>query len=297
MNKKVLIWLSGEDIRLFPKAIQGLIRDVDPVTIVGMTGTRPISLVIDGQRLPFIKKEQLREIGIDYVLLTGGRWNIRSVEYELEFYGLKDVMVLPDRVVCLVGFSVARYHELKKSELSIFSLNCFGGIISHLFCLPFRSPFVNLFSTEDSFIEFLEGNPARTFFNKLKFVESCYEENLQIDYPRFRCGNLDLWMNYYPDIPSAVSAWNKRKTRVNFDNLFVVMYTNNQKILERFDKLPYQKKICFTFLHSELESVCTINQENFGNRELWDCVNHIALAKYQPLDLFALLLYGKQVRV
>lgn len=297
MKKNVLIWLSGENANLLPKALVRITGNINDIDIVGITGTRNIPVTINGEKIPFIPKENLKQLKIDCVLLTGGDYNIKSVKYELNHYGQNDTLVLPDRVCCLQGFSVARYRELLDSKLSIFSQHCFGGLISHLFGMSFRSPFVNMFFEEENFLEFLENNPAQTLFHDLKFIGMDYEKNLHIDYPVFQCDNLVINMNHYSDIPSAISKWNERKQRINFDNLLIVMFSNQQHILERFSQLPYQKKICFTFRPSSLPAICTLRAKEFPNKELQDCVNKIAIAVRQPLDLFELLLYGRQIPV
>ncbi len=295
MEKNVLIWLCGEDIILLGGAIAALARDIGGIHIAGATGTRPMALQFNGRQVPFLEKTMLRTLEIDYVILTGRKYNIRTVRYELDFYGLESAFILPDRVCCLAGFSVKKYRNLLASKVSIFSLNCFGGLVSHLFGMPFRSPFVNMFSTEDSFIDFLEADPAQTLFSELQFIESRYEPVQHFDYPVFRCDNLLLYMNHYPDILSAIAKWNERKKRINFDNLFVTMYTDRQDIIERFARLPYKKKICFTYQPSELPSIYTLERTAFDGKELWHSVDDIATGIYQPLDLIDLLTSGRQV--
>lgn len=297
MKNHVLIWLCGEDMTLLGGAIVALVNDVGPIRMVGATGTVPMPLQLNGQEVPFLSKEQLSGQDVDYIILAGQHYNTRSVRYELDSYGFESAVILPDRVCCLAGFSVEKYCALLHSKLSIFSLNCFGGFISHLFGMPFRSPFVNLFSTEDSFLAFLEGNPAETLFHELAFVASRHEPVLQFDYPIFRCGDLILHMNHYADFPSAVAKWHERKLRINFDNLFVTMYTDRADILERFCRLPYEKKVCFTYLPSDHPSICSLRRDASDGKELWHSVDDIATGKYQTLDLFELLLHGRQVPV
>ena len=106
MEKNVLIWLCGEDIILLGGAIAALARDIGGIHIAGATGTRPMALQFNGRQVPFLEKTMLRTLEIDYVILTGRKYNIRTVRYELDFYGLESAFILPDRVCCLAGFSV-----------------------------------------------------------------------------------------------------------------------------------------------------------------------------------------------
>ena len=83
---------------------------------------------------------------------------------------LPEEKLLGDWIVCIPGFALEKYRKLQRSRLSIFSKDCFGGIISHTLALPFRSPFVNMFFKEQEFIRFL--NAPRVYMEeKLIFKE------------------------------------------------------------------------------------------------------------------------------
>ena len=116
-------------------------------------------------------------------------------------------------------------------------------------------------------------------------------------YPLVLLGDAEIHMNHYTEFNAAIDKWNKRKNRINWYNLFVTGYTDNEKILEAFDALPYGKKVCFVPFKSDLDSAWYINPEiDFDRNEdtFHDVVNNFARGKYFYYDVFDMLLYGKK---
>ena len=130
---------------------------------------------------------------------------------------------------------------------------------------------------------------------ELVFEKTVFEENLKWDYPVFTLGNVSLNMNHYPNFDEAVSKWNERKTRINWYNLFVTAFTEKQDILERFDALPYGKKVCFVPFKSKLDSAWYINPEIRKDlKDWWRVVNDFGQGRTFYYDVFDMLLYGKK---
>ena len=204
--------------------------------------------------------------------------------------------LLGDWIVCIPGFALKKYRQLQRSRLSIFSINCFGGLISHTLGLPFYSPFVNLFMREKEFIRFLRA-PRLYMKEKPTFKEMCFERTLKRDYPVITIGNVDVYMNHYVDFDEAVKIWEKRKARINWYNLFVTAYTESEEILEQFDALPYGKKVCFVPFKSDLDSAWYIDPTIRKDLEYWNVVNHFAKGEPFYYDQFDMLLYGKKTQL
>ena len=76
-------------------------------------------------------------------------------------------------------------------------------------------------------------------------VETRYETNLKRDYPVGQLGDIRLYFNHYVDFEQARECWERRKKRINMDNLLCVSYTESESVARAFDKLPYKNKVIF----------------------------------------------------
>ena len=178
-------------------------------------------------------------------------------------------------------------------------MNCFGGLISHLFGLQLRSPFFNMYLSEREFICFLR-EPHVYMEESLILKNMLWSEGLEHDYPIAGLGNINLIMNHYRDFNTAKFNWDERKKRINWYNLFVTMYTESKETLREFNALPYGKKVCFVPFKSDLDSAWYINPEiDFDRKEsgFHDIVNNFARGKHFYYDPFDMLLYGKKTQL
>ena len=279
---KVLIWQVSNDTRFKDKAIKILEEQHNGIEIVGEAVNEDIAKVDGGGDYEVLLCVGAKKIGMSTVAQDAIRLH------------LPEEKLLGDWIVCIPGFTLDKYRELQRSRLSIISKNCFGGQISHLLGLPFHSPFINMFFGEQPYIRFLR-TPRIYMDKQLQFKGTAYEQALKFDYPVFAMGDVDLHMNHYRDFDDALSKWNKRKHRINWNNLFVEMYTDKKEILEQFDALPYEKKVCFVPFKSDLDSAWYINADIDKNATgLGQLVGRFAIGMFTYYDPFDMLLYGKK---
>lgn len=138
---------------------------------------------------------------------------------------------------------------LKNKDFTILCNNCTGGIISHDFGIRFNSPTINLFFYGHDFFSFLENLD----YYLDKDLEICnspkYRNEGDLVYPIMNLGDLELHFLHYKSYEDACKAWNRRKKRINKENLYVIWTFfggTDQKLLSRFEKLNYENKIAFT---------------------------------------------------
>lgn len=150
-----------------------------------------------------------------------------------------------------------RRKQLKFTDFTIISNNCWGGLVYQYFGLQYTSPTIGLFMMDDDYIKFLE-NLDYYLSQSLTFItheESKYHESLQREttaketYPIALLDDIEVHFMHYHSNEEAMQKWEYRKKRINKEHLLVKMSqrsSNNQEILERFENLPYVNKICFT---------------------------------------------------
>lgn len=143
--------------------------------------------------------------------------------------------------------------KLKKDSISLFAPNCLGGVISHDLGLQFKSPTVNLLFDGLEYFDFLEN-----------LEENLSAELIPCPYPRLepKCymypvmtlkakKEIQVHFVHYNSYKHAEDCWNRRKARIDFNNIYVIVIAggpwwsegNKEEIIERFEKLPYKNKI------------------------------------------------------
>ncbi len=94
---------------------------------------------------------------------------------------------------------------------------------------------------------------------KLYLEKEGYDENQNMNYPICTCGDIRLYFNHYNNFDAANYYWEKRKARINWGNLFIMMYTQNYDLAMQFAELPYEKKICFVPFPTDKETLCFVD--------------------------------------
>lgn len=166
-----------------------------------------------------------------------------------------------------------REKSLKNNTFSVISNNCLGGVVTHYLGVRLNSPTINLFIEPDDYLLFLDN---------LKFyIYADIEDVSSPDRPYpvgLLGGKIYLYFMHYHSFEEAVSTWRRRAERVNWDNLFVVIQQINgceYECLQRFDRLPYPRKLAITYCHyPDIQSGFYIQgMENFNileSSEPWE---------------------------
>ena len=292
---RIVIWIVSPDQRFIGNAVNILEMQFNGIDIVGVTANVQISATDNhGRALPFIPLKELVGNGrgqYDIILVAGARQvGMSEVTKFARAINLDTDKILGDWIVCIPGFTLQKYRQLQRSRLSIFSMNCFGGIISHTLGLPFLSPFVNLYLKEKDYLRFLS-NP-HFFINQKLVFERISDDLTEIpnNYPIFSIDNVQLRFQHYTEKKECIQKWKDRKQRINWYNILAVMNTENPDVAEEFDNLPYGKKVCFVPFKSNLDSAFYINPKVIKGNIV------IALSNVVPMfyDIFDMLLYGKK---
>lgn len=128
--------------------------------------------------------------------------------------------------------------------------------------------------------------------NELQYIDFDYLIVLSDKY----FDDISIHCNHTADPKEAISNWNRRNELVNFENLFVEMYTENVDIAEQFETLEkYEKRICFVPYDVKDKNHLAQLHILSNQSEFWETVNANATIGKNAIEynLLDLLLYGK----
>jgi uncharacterized protein (DUF1919 family) len=139
--------------------------------------------------------------------------------------------------------------RIANTDFTIISNNCWGGGVYEDLGLPYKTPTVGLFFFAPCYLKFIQNIGEYTKMN-LEFIDvSKYDKANKLksehNYPIGLLGvDIEIHFLHYKTKEEAVEKWNRRKQRINFDNLFFAFsdsegYDLNE--LRQFDTLPYPK--------------------------------------------------------
>lgn len=124
--------------------------------------------------------------------------------------------------------------KLKNKNFSIICSNCIGGIIYNRLGHKFLSPTVNLWMNQKDFLKFVL-NLENYISKELVFIDNEY------DYPVARLDDINIYFNHSKNEEEAQKDWNRRKCRINYENLFIIMYDRNEITVDDIKKLELVK--------------------------------------------------------
>ena len=141
--------------------------------------------------------------------------------------------------------------SIKNKNFSIISNNCWAGRVYQYLDMPYLSPTAGLYFFAPDYIKFVS-DLRRYLATDLRFIkaeESRYYEELkkrnQTDKPIAVLNDVEIVFLHYKTQEEAAEKWNRRKERVNFDNIilkFSRMDFCTEKEIKEFDKLPFNNK-------------------------------------------------------
>lgn len=273
-------------------ALNILARLYGGVAILGLIA--PQGITFNGVKN--ISKEDLKNIDYDLILVFGTNPSLVPILKEAETLGIDENKVVLDRTVCIPLFTLEKYNKLRRSKLSILSMNCWGGLIYNKMGLEFLSPTINMRTgNEEQFMNFLE-NPFENMNKELQYLRFYHDKKNNIDRPIFNLGKTEWWMvhNDNQQLDSIIIKWYKRRYKINWYNLLFVMHTKKIELLKTFDRLPYAKKVCFVPFETDIDSAFYMNPENYGTDNFEISVAPIARDTVFYYDIWDMLLYGKK---
>lgn len=287
---KVIIWGLGNEYEHLINIIKYQ-ESQGSISVVGVTDRNEFYESLDGYRFVSVKDIKVNEI--DYIIVTSEQYfdEIADIAQDIGFS--KDKLIR-GKIFYIPGIDFDNYISLRCRNVSIIANNCWGGVVYHALGMPFLSPFINMFLLDDDYLKLLEN--LKYYVNcELQFVRYEYEAILKRNYPVCRLEDVELHFNHYVDMNEVEEKWYSRCERINWDNLFIMMFSGKEDSAERFQKLNFDKKICFVPFESTYKSIYTLKLAAFPQMKkvpFWRILMG-GQSMYRDYDLVELLLNGK----
>lgn len=154
--------------------------------------------------------------------------------------------------------------SIKSRDFTIISNNCWAGKAYQYFDMPYLSPTVGLYFFADDYIKFVK-NLRYYLSRELSFISaesSKYSEVLkdrnQTDKPIGVLDDIEIVFLHYKSEQEAKEKWDRRKKRVNFENIFIKFSNMNfctDKHIKEFDELSFANKFVLN-IHKEPRYSC-----------------------------------------
>lgn len=138
--------------------------------------------------------------------------------------------------------------KLSNKDFSIICNNCIAGVLLKDLNQKFNTPTIDLYFFAPDYVRFLER--LDYFLNKEIIIShsSKYFQEPR-NYPVGKIDDIEIHFLHYQSLMEAETKWNKRKTRVNFNNLFIIGSDRencDRQVIKQFLELPFKNKVFFS---------------------------------------------------
>lgn len=136
-----------------------------------------------------------------------------------------------------------RYYSKKYhgGEYTLLSSNCIGGIINNRVGQPQNSPTFNLWISQSEFITFVLD--LRHYLQQdLRFIDTTF------NYPVAMLDDIHIYFSHYQSCKQAKEEWDKRKKRIIWDNIYIILYEDKvtREELLQLSRVECKKLIVLT---------------------------------------------------
>lgn len=199
-----------------------------------------------------------------------------------------------------------RFHLCKKRRqfhnegITLYSANCLAGVMLHDLGQEFRTPTVNMLFNFKDYIKFLSNlehyltvDPVDTG----RVYEGYYVSMLD---------DLRLYFAHVSSFEEGRACWNRRKSRVSFENVAVFMTDKQleepleEADIRAFDALPFKQKVFFSAKpypdipsvyymqefagQSEVGVLTDFRKKTFPKRRYYESFDFVAFLNGVPLS-------------
>lgn len=183
---------------------------------------------------------------------------IKRIYSTIIYFFVKSFYITKNYIVKIPNLLYVKYLRRfnKNVNPTIVSNNCWGGGIYEDLNIPYMSPTVGLFFYAPCYIKFVSN--LKYYLNKELYFTKDSKYNVVCDYPIGIIDDIEIHFLHYKSEEEAYEKWNRRKQRVDYDNLYIKFCDNDLCTIdhvEMFSKLPFKKKVMFTSKKYSIESI------------------------------------------
>ncbi|MCM1233063.1 MAG: DUF1919 domain-containing protein, partial [Ruminococcus flavefaciens] len=222
VKEKCVIWGMGNDY-------EGIINQINfeiykgNIEVVAVVCSQEDKYCSYRDGFPIVLKEELMELDFEYVVVASSIF-YKEIKAEAIKLGISLNRIINGQVFKLPLFDFRLYSSLIKNPVTIITDDCWGGYVYHYLGLEFSSPLINMLWDKKEYIEFIT-DPLFYLQTELTMVR---EGDLKSGfYPVGKLGKngkyVEIKFIHNADFNEAKQQWDRRKKRINKDNLFVKM--------------------------------------------------------------------------
>lgn len=180
------------------------------ITVMGIGCQDIRAKYIDGY--PIYSIEEVLVMSYDYLLIGGQKENFAQIKQLLVKVGVDKNKIFSLEIFSLPLFDFERYVQVAEKNISIISNHCWGGYTYHSLKAEFLLPFINMFITQEDYIDLLE-HFDEYMQEDVIYLKDAYETNLKRNYPIGILGGSGIkqWFNHYETFEDAKQKWQQRK--------------------------------------------------------------------------------------
>ena len=168
---------------------------------------------------------------------------------------------------------VVNNKRLKNKNFTIISNNCWAGIFYRNNNLEYLSPTLGLFFMAEDYIKFIYNikyyiNEDLQFINIEDSKYKNYLKKLNYNSPIGRIDDIEVMFLHYSSEKEAKEKWDRRKQRINWDNIIYKFSDQNMctyQHIKKFDEFKAKNKILFTT--RKYEGINSIQIKEFSKSE------------------------------
>lgn len=300
MCKKVLLWGMGLDYEKLINAIQyEILKNNISVKAVVCRKSDYYCCKKDG--FSIITKDDIWDYEFDYIVITSSQFfnEIRQEAFDL---GVTEKQIISGDLFKQPLFDFKRYVSLIENPVTILSDDCWGGYAYNRLKLPFSSPLINIFWDRDEYAKFIQ--KPLFYLNTDLQMESDGDLEKGI-YPIGRIGtatdSVTMKFVHNIDFAEAKEQWDRRRKRINPNNLFIKMgFSSNideekcLKYISAFNSVEYKKVLFYYNKNLSIDGQMLTNRflwrQKSGNRvDFFDYNEYLRGSYFWDLDLLKML--------